>query len=52
MSVEEWLDRVDNGANESAQSNGHSDELDSGGTNRNGHSNGSTRLFSDRPDEA
>jgi hypothetical protein len=51
MSVEEWLDRVDNGANESAQSNGHSDDLDSGETYRNGHSNGSTRLFSDRPDE-
>ena len=51
MSVEEWLDRVDNGANGSAQSNGHSDDLDSGETYRNGHSNGSTRLFSDRPDE-
>jgi hypothetical protein len=50
MSVEEWLDRVDEGAESAADSNGHAGDGDSGETHRNGHSNGSTRLFSDRQD--
>jgi hypothetical protein len=50
MSVEEWLDRVDEGTDSTAESNGHADDQDSGESHRNGHSNGSTRLFSDRQD--
>ena len=50
MSVEEWLDRVDEGTESTAESNGHADGQDSGESHRNGHSNGSTRLFSDRQD--
>jgi hypothetical protein len=50
MSVEEWLDRVDGGSETSAEANGHADDLDAGEAYRNGHSNGSSRLFSDRQD--
>ncbi len=52
MSVEEWLDRVDEGAESAADSNGHAEDLDSSESHRHGHSNGSTRLFSDRQDGA